>query len=1116
MAQDRLFVSPAPGYERVSSGRSITVPVKAQRLILPTGDLDKLPGHNEFIVDPNRCSIAETPFGGLKCVRPHLNAGSLYMQTANVSITDLAGANAAQTKMAQDLKSASLLSVDTSAKTISEEFVVRNDATNNSQLQVDLFTVATGWNTIFGSEGSASIDNGRLKLSGKTDAGGLLIFNKTGYSVNATNYNFMKFDYEANADGSFYTFIGSDVSANYARWLDKAPLTNVTANTPVTVVLPIKAPSSSSGANPNGVIGTVTWSNVSEFRFGFKGSPNTTYTFYVDNLYLDVGKSFYLEMSVPDSLADTSLMIQTWGGSSYLTALTCKLDQSYSAVSSTGANYRLLDGTKLEDVFGSGSGRVLYPKGANGATVSGASGTMTYSTNNYTNYCIGIRIVLPPSDNGRTNFNQIRLKTTLYYSGVNYGLLGAPGTLYTPTAGCQLTSITGTNPTNLLTAGALAALGNLTVDTTNKTISEEFILVNTSTSNSASPPTIVSAASASGWTGSADMGTVSSITSDGTKITVSGTSNASGYLAIYKIITAVDLTNYKFAKFNYVASANGSIYLAMGSTSTDVVAQRGVTATAVTANTARDHVFAFKGNVGTVGCVPTVSTGSPAWNGVTFVRVGFIGSPNTAYTFTFSSLTADIGKWCYVEVHHPDNMQGYPEEAKINGFTWNIGGTPAYSGSYFFGSYNSDGKQDGADGFGYYLDGTTARAMYGQASDYTQVAAVMYKRGMKGDVKSRGSYCDAGVSTYTYTSTNPGSKYRTAFCVLMPPNDGWSNSNKMRIKLVQYYTDINGNLVPCVSPANSYGTTWGGVTKLSTGLKFAATGGVNFGHYVPPSKFGVFAKFKTTASVSSPGEAIVNYKTTSNTTDKGFFLHSIGGKASVRIADGTNAYVKITDTVVNDGNNHIAIWNVDREAGTAKLYVDGILIDTGNISSITGSIEPGATLPMAAGALINGGTQINQGLLGYIYFAGVKNGLITDAEMTSINAGKVEDVSNCQFCIRPEAVNSGATTFDFTYDDVPVTGLLRTNKPWLALVDSSGQISYLVFSKRPSLLSYLRDDSGDIYELTFDSGNSLVYRGSCFLGDLTTDSDGDYLPNCLEEAVEASLGNMLKNHDFNA
>jgi len=76
----------------------------------------------------------------------------------------------------------------------------------------------------------------------------------------------------------------------------------------------------------------------------------------------------------------------------------------------------MLDSTKFDDVYGAGLGRAIFPKGASEATVAGSSGTITYSVNKGTSKRIGLKVDLPPSDGGRTNFNKIRLKVITYYT----------------------------------------------------------------------------------------------------------------------------------------------------------------------------------------------------------------------------------------------------------------------------------------------------------------------------------------------------------------------------------------------------------------------------------------------------------------------------------------------------------------------------------------------------------------------------------------------------------------------------------------------------------------------------------------------------------------------------
>ncbi len=54
-------------YSRLNiKGDSITIDVSGKVLVIPTGNQNVLPSFNEYVLNPNRCNLTETPCGGLK------------------------------------------------------------------------------------------------------------------------------------------------------------------------------------------------------------------------------------------------------------------------------------------------------------------------------------------------------------------------------------------------------------------------------------------------------------------------------------------------------------------------------------------------------------------------------------------------------------------------------------------------------------------------------------------------------------------------------------------------------------------------------------------------------------------------------------------------------------------------------------------------------------------------------------------------------------------------------------------------------------------------------------------------------------------------------------------
>jgi hypothetical protein len=395
-------------------GEAISVETSGKVLVLPTGNAAVLPRFNEYTLDPNRLTIAESPFGGLKgSGSPDFAVGTLYTATDGIYLTDTSGTNSTKTLTAGKLKELNLLTVDTQAHSITQEFVVANTATSNNPTVIDNCDSATDWSQESGTVSSITVENGRIKVVGTTDAQGDLRIQRI-VSLNLSNYYFILFKLESTLSSKANVVLFQ--STNYKKW-NNVNFT-ISANTNSTIVCPILSPQGTTGSMPSIVSGTMNYSSISKIYLGVTATANTSVTFYLDNITADVARPAYVELQVPDNLADTSLTLQCWNGSVYNTTWTAKLDPVYALVYSDSPRSMYLDGTLLGDCYGATVWRNLYPKGIAGQTVTTPTGTMTYSANKGTRNRIGFMVQLPPSD-GRTNFSKIRLKTVLYYSDLN-------------------------------------------------------------------------------------------------------------------------------------------------------------------------------------------------------------------------------------------------------------------------------------------------------------------------------------------------------------------------------------------------------------------------------------------------------------------------------------------------------------------------------------------------------------------------------------------------------------------------------------------------------------------------------------------------------------------------
>lgn len=410
----------APFEPLTIQGNSVTVNTEGKVLVVPTGNPDILPSLNEYVLNSNRLTIAESPFGGLKgSGSPDYAVGTVFCQTDGVYLTDTSGTNSTKTLTAGKLKELGLLTVDTTNHCITEEFVVKNTSTSNNPDIIDTFSTTTNWYVIYGT-GTLSIENGRLKFVGNADSSGRVLIEKY-YTKNITSGAFLNFKLQTNHAGNLYAGIGSNSDANYKFW--ESARFPISANINTQYILPINAPQGTTGQLPDTVFGQLDLSTRFSVMIGVKSvGANTAIEFYISDLSVDVARTAYVELQTTDNLADSSLQLQVFDGSAYQTTGTYKLDSSYATVGSlTPKNWKFADGTKLDDCYGSSNGRALFPKGVSGEIKTGSAGCITYSQNKGASRRVGMRIDLPPSDGGRTHFPECKIKIVTYYRADSNG-----------------------------------------------------------------------------------------------------------------------------------------------------------------------------------------------------------------------------------------------------------------------------------------------------------------------------------------------------------------------------------------------------------------------------------------------------------------------------------------------------------------------------------------------------------------------------------------------------------------------------------------------------------------------------------------------------------------------
>lgn len=139
------------------------------------------------------------------------------------------------------------------------------------------------------------------------------------------------------------------------------------------------------------------------------------------------------------------------------------------------------------------------------------------------------------------------------WGGVNGLVDYAPGSVHVEGDGIYLTDVAGNNTSKDLPAGLLSRLGYLTVDTVAHTITEEFIVANTGTSNN---HVVIDACD--GLTNWAIHEGTGALSIDTNKIKYVGKPTVSGYCRL-KRVAAIDLSNKAFIQFTIQSSLNATI-----------------------------------------------------------------------------------------------------------------------------------------------------------------------------------------------------------------------------------------------------------------------------------------------------------------------------------------------------------------------------------------------------------------------------------------------------------------------------------------------------------------------------------------------------------------------------
>ncbi|AKB37367.1 hypothetical protein MSSAC_2777 [Methanosarcina siciliae C2J] len=409
-------------------GDTVTVDVSGKKLVLPTRLRETLIGHNEYTLDTD--NIADLPWGGSKAFSapPDNVPGTVRILSGDdcyLMPTD----QSAKSKVlnAGYLASKSGLSVDTGNMTITEEFTIQNDSDGADVQVIDDCSSLTNLSVLYGT-GVLSLGEDCVVLTGSTVEWNLAIDFSRSASL-ANGYNFILFDIKCSVSCNLRAILLT-TAPNYIRWSDDSRFA-IQADIWTTFVLPIKAPSGTTGSVPTDSSGTFNPSNITKLWLGVSNASGDI-EISIRQIRVCNGTWVTGEICVPDELYDLigavdgayEIQCSTWDVSEYGSSNFFRQYTDGTLDSNTGKGY-YLDGTKVCNVFGSDSdtapyGAGIYRKGLPGETAAlgehcDGPSTITYSENSGVKGKIGFALYLPPYGSGNPNLSKIQLKFLIYY-----------------------------------------------------------------------------------------------------------------------------------------------------------------------------------------------------------------------------------------------------------------------------------------------------------------------------------------------------------------------------------------------------------------------------------------------------------------------------------------------------------------------------------------------------------------------------------------------------------------------------------------------------------------------------------------------------------------------------
>jgi hypothetical protein len=346
----------------------------------------------------------------------------------------------------------------------------------------------------------------------------------------------------------------------------------------------------------------------------------------------------------------------------------------------------------------------------------------------------------------------------------------------------------------------------------------------------------------------------------------------------------------------------------------------------------------------------------------------------------------------------------------------------------------------------------------------------------------------------------------------MPPSDGGRTVvNQIRLKIILSYTDAIGNTVYDLSSSGLNASITGVFTKKPDSFYFNSD----------TAKITVPARIN---SILSPTgyTVVVDCKPESFTTnyyDRTLFCNftnSTGLMIGIGNAKlNTASYNTTTTTYFTSTGNETLI------AGTRYTFIVTVTPTSvyTYVNSHLDSSAPSTTIDLTnTGVAVIGNheTMPTRAFKGDIYGIYLYNSAWNQDQVTAyINNKTVPTNSPLVYGAKPSVLHYGSTTVRLANGLDASTGLLNLSKTWIALYDpTKNKIDFFLHTDRPNSLSFKRDETGNIYEVTLSSGNGLICHGQLTHPNTALDSDSNLIPDVLEESIEGSVTKFLQTCDF--